>query len=590
MAQYFTTKYFLPDKILTRRNIIQDHDWRCFFGEWKPVEVDSIYDHPDFKKIVFLMRGSLKELMNNLFSNDLLNSDTELDTFGSLSGGTKICFLRLYLVPKSSNATIFSYSFRLFSSEWYDINTSNGRAKAVSILLQIGKNCLNKSFNNEAQKKVRNISDTPTTSKSNTDPGLFDITNQSIMIHQFFPQRMLYEFKTPDEAIKHFSQILRYPLPVEEEIQKELKSSCHKTILNQKGRTLLFFTKEKPYELNIYPRGQLCPHPMNEIQLFFNTEGEKFTYRYWFLKVSMRTIEYIYSRIEDGNDQEDFEDENERKDDCTVDNSIDHNDNNNTSLFRLSQNIHDLDLGLDFSNLQMEKLEQKSILGTIQYKNKESYFKITNREIDNVFVMKLMKEIRDPNICNIFYYGPVNSQLNITVQEKLLNYDELIKKMQSNQEYQGNSIIRTIILKTLIGCLHALKCIHNKGIVHCDVSVHNIMFRMKTSYDFDAVLIDFNNSKCLNSNQQSILNYKDDYTPQDPNIRFTVKHDIFALSVVIKKIMANYSSVCEEICNDIHFEEYNIIPISNCIKKMSAVQYSRVTEVLDDVVSFCMTI
>ncbi|EFC38186.1 predicted protein [Naegleria gruberi] len=303
----------------------------------------------------------------------------------------------------------------------------------------------------------------------------------------------------------------------------------------------------------------------------------------------MRTIEYIYSRIEDGHDQEDFEDDeredDERKGDYNKDNNNDQSDNNNTSLFRLSQSIHDLDLGSDFSNLQMEKLEQKSILGTIQYKNKESYFKITNREFDNVFVMKLMQEIRDPNICNIFYYGPVNSQLNITVQEKLLNYDELIKKMQSNQEYQGNSIIRTIILKTLIGCLHALKCIHNKGIVHCDVSVHNIMFRMKTSCDFDAVLIDFNNSKYLNSNQPSILNYKDDYTPQDPNIRFTVKHDIFALSVVIKKLMANYSSVCEEICSDIHFEEYNIIPISNCMEKMSALKYSRVTEVLDDIVS-----
>src|SRR3989338_790546 len=170
LARYFSQKYFLPDKVITISNLLDKYNWRCFFGEWKPqaVDVESVYKHPDFQKIVILMRGALKELLFELLERNMLRKNQELEIFSFLSGGNSICFLRMSTYPiHISNESTKNYYcvYNLFHSNWYDFSKPDGISKIVSVFLQMAKKWLSMNFNSQSLV-VEKIETTPKISKS----------------------------------------------------------------------------------------------------------------------------------------------------------------------------------------------------------------------------------------------------------------------------------------------------------------------------------------------------------------------------------------------------------------------------------------
>src|SRR3989338_7547298 len=181
LSRYFTQKYFKPDKILTLRKIVNNFDWRCFYGEFKPTEYSSPMEHPDFMKILVLLRNSLKELTHELLFSKKLELSTQCEMYGSLTGGNKICFLKLVCNPYSKLSS-YRAVYSLYISKWYNFTQPNDIAEIMVNMLKMCKCWLDLNFDYHFKNLAQTIETTPEVSVSLSTPsGALDMLRSNIV-------------------------------------------------------------------------------------------------------------------------------------------------------------------------------------------------------------------------------------------------------------------------------------------------------------------------------------------------------------------------------------------------------------------------
>ncbi|KAL9654408.1 hypothetical protein ABK040_010435 [Willaertia magna] len=231
------------------------------------------------------------------------------------------------------------------------------------------------------------------------------------------------------------------------------------------------------------------------------------------------------------------------------------------------------------------------------YKEEDKVFlKLSTGRLENVSLMeKIVKEnIRYPNISTIFRYGVIShktltenpylnllkgispddfSKLEINCNENLqynIYYtiqEPLVKKEQYQNEIKQKEVktIMVLLIKLFYDCLFGLKFLNNLNIMHCDLSMQNILFRksnlnniqgyyhgkilkylknLTTVNDelviYDAVLIDLNNAHFISDNsyvkRESTTVYVTE--PYCPSVHsFTEHHDLFSLGIIFAEYL-----------------------------------------------------
>ncbi|EFC41907.1 predicted protein [Naegleria gruberi] len=279
------------------------------------------------------------------------------------------------------------------------------------------------------------------------------------------------------------------------------------------------------------------------------------------------------------------------------DNNTNSNDNNcsenNTDSEFNNTGVIQLDSSgiSDFDNIV---IDERKIIGTGLMKNSglKVFVKLSKTMSEKIDTMNLVTTISHPNICRIYKYVHTSnrisdvsgwncSNITITAMEPLDCFDHTYAYNSNNFE--------CFLQNVFIGCLKGLECLHSNNVVHCDISVNNIMFR---NYN-EPVIIDMNNSSIMNSEYaKTCLHFKPDYTPTDINYRFTPTHDLYALAVVLIKLMMRHSRlVCDKMSSHIvqvdilqsHFAFTEIEGLCSVLKDMINCKYHSATKCLEDV-------
>ncbi|KAL9649435.1 hypothetical protein ABK040_016217 [Willaertia magna] len=232
------------------------------------------------------------------------------------------------------------------------------------------------------------------------------------------------------------------------------------------------------------------------------------------------------------------------------------------------------------------------------YKEEDNIFlKLSIGRLENVSLMeKIVKEnIRHPNISTIFRYGVIShktltsnpylnllksispddfSKLEINCNDNLQSdiyytiQEPLVKKEQYQNEIKKKEVktIMILLIKLFYDCLFGIKFLNNLNIMHCDLSMQNILFRKSnlnhiqgyyhgkvlkylknlTTINnqlviYDAVLIDLNNAHFISDYSHPV--YRKSTTvygtePYCPSVHsFTEHHDLFSLGIIFAEYL-----------------------------------------------------
>ncbi|KAL9655968.1 hypothetical protein ABK040_007589 [Willaertia magna] len=229
------------------------------------------------------------------------------------------------------------------------------------------------------------------------------------------------------------------------------------------------------------------------------------------------------------------------------------------------------------------------------HKEEENVFlKLSMGRLENVSLMeRIVKEnIRHSNISTIFRYGVIshktlfenpylnllkvispndfsNYKLNInnsTLQSNDIYYtiqECLVKREQYlNEILKEVKLVKLLLIKLFYDCLFGVKFLNQLNIMHCDLSMQNILFRKCNFNNFqgyyhgkllkylkkylnqfiiyDAVIIDLNNAHFI-SDSSKLRNITTNLfitEPYCPLIRsFTEHHDLFSLGIIFAEYL-----------------------------------------------------
>ncbi|KAI1941327.1 hypothetical protein LOZ66_001843 [Ophidiomyces ophidiicola] len=137
--------------------------------------------------------------------------------------------------------------------------------------------------------------------------------------------------------------------------------------------------------------------------------------------------------------------------------------------------------------------------------------------------------------------------------------------------------------------VEGLVFLHENGVIHCDLRSANIL----VTDSLDIVLADFASS-CLNGERVSHITNKTRYRPgscEDPyDYSFTIQDDFFAFGSVLYNLITSKDPYPDledhevvQLYNSGTFPDVSELPMSNIMGKCWRGEYSRATELLEDI-------
>lgn len=204
----------------------------------------------------------------------------------------------------------------------------------------------------------------------------------------------------------------------------------------------------------------------------------------------------------------------------------------------------------------------------VTYKNNYLALKIIKEDVNDDEQNKklyreynIMKNLNHPNIEKV--YGQFKDYFQYFGQNCYFFVLELIngcnlKEYLDSYEKMNTNIGQQTIIKILDGIVNGLECLHNKGIMHRDISLENIMLTKNdeikiTDFGISAYLNNQNYSSNIMVSEQTIVGRNEYASPEIYNayliyIRtgkkfdniYNTKTDIYSLGVVMFKLMTFY--------------------------------------------------
>ncbi len=234
------------------------------------------------------------------------------------------------------------------------------------------------------------------------------------------------------------------------------------------------------------------------------------------------------------------------------------------------------------SNEKIKYIGEGAFAKVFLYKEKKSNIKLVIKRLNkNVIKGELirfkkeyeyMKNIHHPNIVEVYNYDKdTNSYYMEYCDKTLLKYMSL----NNNKNFMTFDYRKELV----IGLINGIKAIHNKDLLHRDISFNNILVKQYDNNICVLKISDFGIAKNLNLDLTSLDSDRKG-TIIDPLLEnfkdYNLKNEIYSLGIVINFIFTGKRTL-----ND-NYEELNKI-INKCTINKYDERYNNIDELMNDI-------